>query len=89
MEKPPANNKLKNILEVVVSCLKIDDIDGINDGSIVVVVVRDDNDDEPSVDSVLLLPNDDNDIVVVVVVVVVANGTFFHTFLASIDFRLI
>ena len=86
MEKPPANNKLKNILEVVVSCLKIDDIDGINDGSIVVVVVRDDNDDEPSVDSVLLLPNDDNDIVVVVVV---ANGTFFHTFLASIDFRLI
>ena len=85
MEKPPANNKLKNILEVVVSCLKIDDIDGINDGSIVVVVVRDDNDDEPSVDSVLLLPNDDNDIAVVVVV---ANGTFFHTLLASIDFRL-
>ena len=83
MEKPPANNKLKNILEVVVSCLKIDDIDGINDGSIVVVVVRDDNDDEPSVDSVLLLPNDDNDIVVVVV----ANGTFFHTLLASIDSR--
>ena len=87
MEKPPATNKLNNIPEVVVSCLKIDDIDGINDGSIVVVVVRDDNDDEPSVDSVLLLPNDDNDIVVVVVVV--ANGTFFHTFLASIDFRLI
>ena len=82
MEKPPATNKLKNILEVVVSCLKIDDIDGINDGSIVVVVVRDDNDDEPSVDSVLLLPNDDNDIVVVV-----ANGTFFHTLLASIDSR--
>ena len=85
MEKPPATNKLNNIPEVVVSCLKIDDIDGINDGFIVVVVVRDDNDDEPSVDSVLLLPNDDNDIVVVVV----ANGTFFHTFLASIDFRLI
>ena len=84
MEKPPANNKLNNIPEVVVSCLKIDDIDGINDGSIVVVVVRDDNDDEPSVDSVLLLPNDDNDIVVVVVV---ANGTFFHTLLASIDSR--
>ena len=82
MEKPPANNKLNNIPEVVVSCLKIDDIDGINDGFIVVVVVRDDNDDEPPVDSVSLLPNDDNDIVVVV-----ANGTFFHTLLASIDSR--
>ena len=82
MEKPPATNKLNNIPEVVVSCLKIDDIDGINDGIIVVVVVRDDNDDEPPVDPVSLLPKDDNDIVVVV-----ANGAFFHTSLASIDFR--